>query len=73
MYYLAFCFTGSKFGSETHENYMGSSSNYGKDCWNECNKTIGPCSWCGSNGWCCSKDFEHYGCGGSFNVRVMSF
>ena len=44
-------------------------SNYGKDCWNECNETQGPCSWCGPEGWCCSKDFKHYGCGGSFKVE----
>ena len=55
--------------SETYENYTVFSSNYGKDCWNECNKTLGLCSWCGPEGWCCSKDFEHYGCDGSFEVE----
>ena len=67
--YINLCFTDNSIESEKYENNVGSSSNYGKDCWNECNKTLGPCSWCGPEGWCCSKEFKHYGCYGSFEVE----
>ena len=29
--------------------------NTGNDCWNKCNDKQGPCSWCGSDGMCCTR------------------
>ena len=44
--------------------------NKGKDCWKNCNRQQGPCDWCGSMGFCCTKkngwtDTSN-GCDGSF-------
>ena len=43
--------------------------NEGQDCWEDCNKIQGKCSWCGSMGYCCTKakDYEKSnGCDGTF-------
>ena len=29
--------------------------NSGRECWSNCNKSNGKCSWCGSKGVCCRK------------------
>ena len=39
--------------------------NAGKECWWECNRTAGPCSWCGT-GLCCSNRKIENGCDGTF-------
>ena len=42
------------------------------DCWDNCGKKDGQCSWCGSEGYCCTmKDgYEHSnGCDGTFGGR----
>lgn len=37
----------------------------GRDqCWSECNKRDGKCDFCGSNGFCCRKGYNKYGCDG---------
>ena len=41
----------------------------GEECWlskYKCNKQEGKCDWCGTEGWCCRKDFIGNGCDGSF-------
>merc|ERR1712141_237250 len=44
--------------------------NTDKDCWNHCNKTQGPCSWCGTKGMCCTTKSgwtdTSNGCDGTF-------
>ena len=42
--------------------------NPGENCWVHCNFTQGKCSWCGSDGYCCRKDYYPCGngCDGSF-------
>jgi len=44
--------------------------NTGKDCWRNCNRQQGPCDWCGSKGFCCTKKDNwtdtSFGCDGSF-------
>ena len=44
--------------------------NAGQDCWNHCYGEQGPCSWCGSNGMCCTTKSEWTdttnGCDGTF-------
>ena len=40
--------------------------NSGQDCWSECNYQQGLCSWCGSEGYCCRKNYYGDGCDGSF-------
>ena len=44
--------------------------NEGKDCWIECHGLQGPCAWCGSKGFCCTKKTDwtdtSNGCDGSF-------
>ena len=39
-----------------------------KDCWYECNRKQGLCSWCGTKGMCCKKGFSDTsnGCDGTF-------
>ena len=44
--------------------------NAGLDCWNHCSDQQGPCSWCGTEGMCCTikhgwTDTSN-GCDGSF-------
>ena len=44
--------------------------NKGKNCWSHCNGQQGPCSWCGTEGMCCTKkpgwtDTSN-GCDGTF-------
>ena len=44
--------------------------NTGLDCWGHCSEQQGPCSWCGSEGMCCTKkpgwtDTSN-GCDGTF-------
>ena len=41
--------------------------NEGEDCWKDCGKEEGKCSWCGSMGYCCRKDYtESNHCDGTF-------
>ena len=44
--------------------------NLGKDCWSQCNKKQGPCSWCGAKGRCCTMKSgwtdKSNGCDGYF-------
>ena len=40
--------------------------NAGKYCIFDCDFQAGQCQWCGSNGWCCMKDWIENGCDGSF-------
>jgi len=44
--------------------------NLGKDCWSQCNKKQGPCSWCGAKGMCCTMKSgwtdKSNGCDGYF-------
>ena len=41
--------------------------NPGQNCWFHCNFTQGKCSWCGSDGYCCRKNWTcGNGCDGSF-------
>ena len=43
--------------------------NAGKSCWKQCNRQQGKCDWCGSDGYCCRKNFwknTENGCDGSF-------
>ena len=44
----------------------GSLENAGEDCWNGCNHKEGKCGWCGTDGWCCRKDWIGNGCDGTF-------
>ena len=48
--------------------------NTGKDCWSYCNGQQGPCSWCGSEGMCCTQKSGYpasNGCDGSFGGQTM--
>ena len=50
--------------------FLAKLNNMGKDCWGKCYQSQGPCSWCGPEGYCCTrktgwKDFSS-GCDGSF-------
>jgi len=49
---------------------MAELENTGKDCWRKCNRQQGPCDWCGSKGFCCTKKDNwtdtSFGCDGSF-------
>ena len=41
--------------------------NVGPSCWNECDFAQGKCDWCGSEGYCCRKNWKAgNGCDGSF-------
>ena len=44
--------------------------NYGKNCWEGCDQTQGPCDWCGNESWCCRREPEYEyignGCDGTF-------
>jgi len=44
--------------------------NEGKGCWEmgKCNQIQGKCSWCGSMGYCCRKNYDDHsnGCDGTF-------
>ena len=41
--------------------------NAGQSCWLDCNKQQGKCEWCGTEGYCCMKDWPAgNGCDGSF-------
>ena len=40
--------------------------NAGEDCWGGCNSQQGKCDWCGTDGWCCRKDWIGNGCDGTF-------
>ena len=49
--------------------------NTGKSCWGHCNKKQGACSWCGSEGMCCTQkpgwnDISK-GCDGTFGGLTM--
>ena len=48
---------------------LGKIENAGMDCLSRCNQTQGPCKWCGSMGFCCTK-YKRYphsnGCDGTF-------
>ena len=53
-----------------HFLHQAGLGNIGKDCWENCNRQQGPCDWCGSMGFCCTKkngwtDTSN-GCDGSF-------
>jgi len=41
--------------------------NLGSDCWSNCNRKQGKCSWCGRQGYCCRVDWsdKSNGCDGS--------
>ena len=43
--------------------------NVGQNCWIECKNTQGPCTWCGTNGFCCRKDWKGNGCDGLFGGK----
>ena len=47
--------------------------NKGEDCWNHCSGQ-GPCSWCGSGGYCCTQKFGwtdvSNGCDGTFGGQT---
>ena len=46
--------------------YQGSLLENGfQDCWDDCNKQEGKCAWCGTDGWCCRKDWVGNGCDGN--------
>ena len=38
--------------------------NAGKNCWSDCGKKDGPCTWCGTQGLCCRKGWRRNGCDG---------
>ena len=48
----------------------GKIENEGMDCWSGCNNKQGPCEWCGSMGFCCTKknswNDTSNGCDGTF-------
>ena len=44
----------------------GSVEHAGEDCWTGCNYKQGKCGWCGTDGWCCRKDWIGNGCDGTF-------
>jgi len=45
-------------------------ANAGQDCWSSCGSVQGPCAWCGTKGYCCTKksgwDDTSNGCDGTF-------
>ena len=41
----------------------------GIQCWGKCNRKQGPCSWCGTKGMCCRKNWKGNGCDGSIGGR----
>ena len=45
-------------------------ANAGQDCWFSCGSVQGPCAWCGTKGYCCTKksgwDDTSNGCDGTF-------
>ena len=56
-------------------HYLVQLAHSGEDCWIACNEQGGKCDWCGSEGWCCRKDWVGNGCdglfGGSFHMCVL--
>ena len=48
--------------------FIAEIENEGKGCWDECKQNQGKCSWCGSMGYCCRKDYFDLskGCDGTF-------
>ena len=45
--------------------------NAGEDCWYECGRKEGPCSWCGTEGLCCRKGWTGNGCSGNIGGDDM--
>ena len=49
--------------------------NTGLDCWGACSQTQGPCSWCGTHGYCCTRKSgwtnTSNGCDGTFGGQGM--
>ena len=43
--------------------------NGGISCYSECNQIQGKCDWCGTDGWCCRKDWVGNGCDGTFGIN----
>ena len=54
--------------SLNNRHVLAEIENEGKDCWEDCNEIQGKCSYCGSMGFCCRKNYyEHSnGCDGTF-------
>jgi len=48
--------------------------NKGEDCWSHCSRKQGPCAWCGSGGYCCTRKFGwtdiSNGCDGTFGGQT---
>merc|ERR1719445_1165702 len=49
----------------------GGVQNEGEDCWKECNKTQGPCAFCGAGGLCCRHGWHVHegGCDGFLGIE----
>ena len=48
--------------------------NLGQECWGNCSKEQGPCTWCGAGGYCCTKkpswNDTSKGCDGTFGGQT---